>query len=167
MVNNYIVTDAPHEINIPWDMRQNVLDRHTPHCFDEAAEAILELIRVNSYLPWYQDHCNNNNTHYVPARNSLSLSLTFPDRWNIIKHKQSSSFSISRPSFSSVRSSSAASMFNLASDNNSRANPASTNKLAGMFQRKRQALMIRMKKTFIEHDFNNKNNNGFSWLAKK
>ncbi|KAI8643092.1 hypothetical protein BD408DRAFT_331415, partial [Parasitella parasitica] len=112
MINNYIVTNAPYEINIPWDMRQNVLDNHSPHCFDEAAEAILELIRVNSYLPWYQDHCN---THYVAPRNSLSPSLSFPERWNIIKHKQSSSFSISRPSFSSVRSSSATSMFNLAS----------------------------------------------------
>lgn len=170
IIKNYITTNAPHEINIPCDMRQQLLDNHTPHCFDEAAESILELIRVNSYLPWYQDQCTNSNARYSPsARNSLSPSMSFPDRCNLIHHQQSSSFSISRPSFSSVRSSSAVSMFNFMDKSRSKEGASSSNhnKLSSMLQRKRQALMIRMKKTFIEHDFNNKTNNGFSWLAKK
>jgi hypothetical protein len=171
MLQNYIVTNAPHEINIPCDMRQQLLDHHTPHCFDEAAESILELIRVNSFLPWYQDYNATTATkcYSTAKRSSLSLSMSFPDRWNLIKHQQSSSFSINRPSFSSVRSSSAVSMFNFmdkARNNADSPSITTTTKISGMFQRKRQALVIRMKKTFIEHDFNNKNNN-FSWLAKK
>ncbi|KAL0142801.1 RGS domain-containing protein [Mucor lusitanicus] len=179
MIKNYIATNAPHEINIPCDMRHQLLGSHTPHCFDEAAESILELIRVNSYLPWYQDQCTNNNApppprYYASAkRNSLSPSMSFPDRCNLLRHQQSSSFSISRPSFSSVRSTSATSMFHFmdttSSAKNKDGSPSNhhSSKLASMLQRKRQALMIRMKKTFIEHDFNNKTNNGFSWLAKK
>ncbi|KAL9551183.1 hypothetical protein MBANPS3_004385 [Mucor bainieri] len=176
MIKNYIASNAPHEINIPCDMRHQLLKNHTPHCFDEAAESILELIRVNSYLPWYQDQCNNNSNvprYYASAtRSSLSPSMSFPDRCNLIHHQQSSSFSISRPSFSSVRSTSAASMFNFMDksrnkEGSSSGSSSNHSKLSNMLQRKRQALMIRMKKTFIEHDFNNKTNNGFSWLAKK
>lgn len=172
MIENYITTNAPHEINIPCDMRHQLLDSHTPHCFDEAAESILELIRVNSYLPWYQDQCaskSNVPPRYSPsARNSLSPSMSFPDRCNLIHHQQSSSFSISRPSFSSVRSASATSMFNFVDKSRTKdGSSSSSSKLSSMLQRKRQALMIRMKKTFIEHDFNNKTSNGFSWLAKK
>ncbi|KAK4514073.1 uncharacterized protein ATC70_006081 [Mucor velutinosus] len=172
MIKNYIATNAPHEINIPCDMRRQLLDCHTPHCFDEAAESILELIRVNSYLPWYQNQCTSNDNapcYYPSARSSLSPSMSFPDRCNLTYHQQTSSFSISRPSFSSVRSTSAASMFNFMDKSRNKEGSPSSNhsKLSSLLQRKRQALMIRMKKTFIEHDFNNKTNNGFSWLAKK
>lgn len=170
MIKNYIVTSAPHEINIPCDMRQQLLDHHTPHCFDEAAESILELIRVNSFLPWHQDYNATATTRYSTAtRNSLSPSMSFPDRWNLSEYQQTSSFNTSRPSFSSVRSSSAKSMFNFMDKSRNNADGSSTStttNISGMFQRKRQALMIRMKKTFIEHDFNNKNNS-FSWLARK
>ncbi|GAN02127.1 hypothetical protein MAM1_0017c01567 [Mucor ambiguus] len=175
MIKNYIATNALHEINIPCDMRHQLLDNHTPHCFDEAAESILELIRVNSYLPWYQDQCTNDSNgprYYSSAtRNSLSPSMSFPDRRDLMHHQPSFSFSISRPSFSSVRSTSAASMFNFMDKSRNKDDSASSNsnhsKLSSILQRKRQALMIRMKKTFIEHDFSNKTNNGFSWLAKK
>jgi hypothetical protein len=139
MIENYIIANAPYEINIPCEMRQDILDHHTPHCFDEAAESILELLRVNSFLPWYQDR------YFLPKRhrNSLSPSMSFPG--DIMSQH-------TRTSFSSLRASSSLFQFD----------PHHT-KLTSLFQRKRQAFMIRMKKSFVTVD----TNKSFSWLAKK
>lgn len=57
MINLYIRPNSPQEINIPCEMRQSILDFYYQgnchsHIFDDAAEAVLELMRVNSFLPW-------------------------------------------------------------------------------------------------------------------
>ncbi|KAI9265507.1 RGS domain-containing protein [Helicostylum pulchrum] len=57
MIHLYIRPNSTQEINIPCDMRQSILDDYHSenyhlHIFDDAAEAVLELMRVNSFLPW-------------------------------------------------------------------------------------------------------------------
>jgi hypothetical protein len=158
MIENYIITNAPHEINIPCDMRQGILDHHTPHCFDEAAESVYELIRVNSFLPWYQDHYLL-TTAPPTHRNSLSPSLSFPNDFLKQQH--------TRSSFSSLRA-----PFNYSTPSLFHFDPHHHSRLTSLFQKKRQAFMIRMKKSFLAVDTNkswasNTDNKGFSWLAKK
>lgn len=125
MINLYIRPNSPQEINIPCDMRQSILDFYNDenyhlHIFDDAAEAVLELMRVNSFLPWTtcssppswsfenimssSSSCTTNSTkqhkswpspkRFVPSSNSLtglSSSFSFSDKWNLIKLKQQSS----------------------------------------------------------------------------
>lgn len=57
MINDYIRPNSPQEINIPCDMRQTILEfykqkNYHPTLFGDAAEAVLELMRINSFLPW-------------------------------------------------------------------------------------------------------------------
>ncbi|KAI8058845.1 RGS domain-containing protein [Thamnidium elegans] len=63
MINLYIRANSTQEINIPCDMRQSILDDYNSenyhlHIFDDAAEAVLELMRVNSFLPWTTSSCS-------------------------------------------------------------------------------------------------------------
>ncbi len=104
MINLYIKPNSPQEINIPCDMRQSILDFYYRgnlhlHIFDDAAEAVLELMRVNSFLPWTTCSLNNTKQHKSwpstqrkinnsPSSNSLSAlttSFSFTDKWNLIK----------------------------------------------------------------------------------
>jgi hypothetical protein len=107
MINLYIRPNSPQEINIPCDMRQAILDfYHQRNChvniFDEAAEAVLELMRVNSFLPWItsswpsfdQWSLKKSGVNHSPSLSALS-SIT--DKWNMIKSKQ-----LSRRSCSSL-----------------------------------------------------------------
>lgn len=159
MIENYIVPSAPHEINIPCHMRQDILDQHTPHCFNEAAESVLELIRVNSFLPWYQDHYLLDNAP-PRHRNSLSPSLSLPNEFMKEQRLRASFSSLRGPSTNSTHS-----LVHFGPQHH-------RTKLANLFQSKREAFMIRMKKSFVVTIDNNKNwtnntNKGFSWLAKK
>jgi hypothetical protein len=57
IVSIYIRPNSPQEINIPCEMRQSILENYNNQnyfhsIFDEAAEAVLELMRINSFLPW-------------------------------------------------------------------------------------------------------------------
>jgi hypothetical protein len=89
IIVNYIEPNSPLEINIPCDMREEILLKAQPHpyIFDEAAEAVLELLRVNSFLPW-------SSFLYPASRHSLSPSFSFP---RLYFHNNT------RPSFSSLR----------------------------------------------------------------
>lgn len=78
MVNLYIKPNSPQEINIPCEMRQKILGLYkqrifTSHLFEEAAEAILELMRVNSFLPWI--HKSSSSYDWPSSRHS-SLDLS-------------------------------------------------------------------------------------------
>ncbi|CEP17411.1 hypothetical protein [Parasitella parasitica] len=83
MINVYIRPNSPEEINIPCDMRQKILDDYTQgnyhlHIFDDAAEAVLELMRVNSYLPWITPSSS-------PLTND-SMSCSYPSSYDTIEH---------------------------------------------------------------------------------
>ncbi|KAI8646062.1 hypothetical protein BD408DRAFT_337529 [Parasitella parasitica] len=83
MINLYIRPNSPQEINIPCDMRQKILDDYSQgnyhlHLFDDAAEAVLELMRVNSFLPWITPSCS-------PLTND-SLSCSYPSSYDTIEH---------------------------------------------------------------------------------
>ncbi|KAL0075054.1 RGS domain-containing protein [Phycomyces blakesleeanus] len=57
IVSMYITSDAPHEINIPCEIRLKLLDQldqnnYHPSIFTPASNYILELMRTNSFIPW-------------------------------------------------------------------------------------------------------------------
>ncbi|KAG2185595.1 hypothetical protein INT44_002388 [Umbelopsis vinacea] len=60
ILTTFICVNAPQEINIPCDMREEILyhvrsgNLH-PMIFNPACEAVLELMRVNSFIPWLSD----------------------------------------------------------------------------------------------------------------
>ncbi|KAI8369705.1 RGS domain-containing protein [Blakeslea trispora] len=146
MIDTYIVPNAPQEINIPCEMRQDILRQFSVCCFDQAAESILELIRVNSFIPWYQEN------HF--RRKSMATSISFPDRWNLLsKSTLDDEKVVTRPSFASLRMDdgsspmlrtvSAASMFDLSLQSKSKS------RISSLLQRKREALLVRVKRTFV------------------
>ena len=120
ILHKYILVNAPHEINIPCEMRQALMmnEKSEPSSFDEAAESILELIRVNSYMPWYFQR----NHSKCSRRNTLTPSLSVPE------HRWQGLFSTSsRPSFASLRD---VDIFT----------PQQEKKI-GLFQRKKKAIL--------------------------
>ncbi|KAI8372689.1 RGS domain-containing protein [Radiomyces spectabilis] len=57
IINKYIHSHSPQEINIPCEMRQEILnkvlkDDTDPSIFLQAMDAVTELMRVNSFIPW-------------------------------------------------------------------------------------------------------------------
>lgn len=136
IITQYILVNSPQEINIPCDMREELILNQvfSDSSFDEAAESILELIHVNSFLPWWYQRNTN-------RRNTLSPSNSVPE------HRWQNLFT-NRPSFNSLRDVDVC--------------IKEKKSIATLFQKKRQAIMVRVKKTFvIDQD------SGFSWLAKK
>lgn len=125
IINKYIQVNSAQEINIPCEMRQELIhnETYTKTSFDQALESILELIRVNSYLPWWYQH-----HHRHHHRNSLTPSMSVPE------HRWQSLFT-SRPSFTSLR--------------DVKCMEQRQEKKVNLFQRKRQALMVRVRKTFL------------------
>ncbi|CAO3678325.1 unnamed protein product [Rhizopus stolonifer] len=88
MINIYIRPNSPQEINIPCDMRESILDfyhqgNYHPTIFGAAAEAVLELMRVNSFVPWAM--MNTNNSSEIKHTSSSLI-----DKWNLAKLKQMS-----------------------------------------------------------------------------
>lgn len=69
IINTYIRSSSAQEINIPCEMRQTILKHiqdglYHPAIFADATEAVLELMRANSFIPW------------LTQPNRLSLSST-------------------------------------------------------------------------------------------
>ncbi|KAI7898981.1 RGS domain-containing protein [Cokeromyces recurvatus] len=124
IIERYITVNAPYEINIPCHMRQNLLtSRNRNHtCFDEAAETILELVRTNSFLPWY---CQQKTERSC----TLSPSLSVPN------------YCSDRLSFSSFRS-----VTSMGSFCSHLFVSEKRNKLSRLFERKKQAWIIKMKR---------------------
>ncbi|KAL9558152.1 hypothetical protein PS6_001417 [Mucor atramentarius] len=86
MISLYIRPNSPQEINIPCDMRQTILDNYNQgnchlHIFDDAAEAVLELMRVNSFLPWITTCCSNSTND--------SSSCSYSSSYDTIEHSNS------------------------------------------------------------------------------
>ncbi|KAI7864803.1 RGS domain-containing protein [Spinellus fusiger] len=100
ILNAHIYPNAPQEINIPCDIRQDILthvqlNQYPSTLFCAAAQAVLELMRANSFVPWIAE----SGYFCIPAHYPLSASLSFPDRWQL---KQWIRYS--RTSFSSLGS---------------------------------------------------------------
>ncbi|KAI7907343.1 RGS domain-containing protein [Cokeromyces recurvatus] len=65
MIRLYILPNSSQEINIPYCIRQPILDFYYSHkdhytrcLFNEAADSVLELMRANSFLPWISSLVN-------------------------------------------------------------------------------------------------------------
>ncbi|GAB5593556.1 hypothetical protein Unana1_08456 [Umbelopsis nana] len=60
ILSTFICVNTPQEINIPCEMREEILyhvrsgNLH-PKIFNPACEAVLELMRVNSFIPWLSE----------------------------------------------------------------------------------------------------------------
>ncbi|CAO3614852.1 unnamed protein product [Mucor fragilis] len=93
MIHLYIRPNSPQEINIPCDMRQTILDNYSQgnchlHIFDDAAEAVLELMRVNSFLPWITTCCSTSTTND-------SSSCSYSSSYDTIDHSSNNNNSSS------------------------------------------------------------------------
>lgn len=91
MISLYILPNSPQEINIPCEMRQSILDYYYGgnlhlHIFDDAAEAVLELMRVNSFLPWA---AINQGTSSSPTKWSFDSSEQASTTSKTAKHHKS------------------------------------------------------------------------------
>ncbi|KAI8384746.1 RGS domain-containing protein [Radiomyces spectabilis] len=106
IVNTYVRSNSPQEINIPCDMRQDILERvhlhnqYHPAVFNLAIEAVVELMRVNSFIPWLTDNAPSRLPSPPPlmASKTITSSFSFPDRWHLRQLMKSP-----RSSFASAR----------------------------------------------------------------
>lgn len=60
IITTYICVDAPQEINLPCDMREEILyhfrsGNFHPNILTPACEQAMELMRVNSFIPWVSE----------------------------------------------------------------------------------------------------------------
>ncbi|KAI8333530.1 RGS domain-containing protein [Chlamydoabsidia padenii] len=111
IIYTYIQPNSCREINIPCDMRHDIIDKvkdshYHPDLFYPACEAVLELMRANAFIPWLSQwapdmlpspplSCSS------PTSSAMVSSLSSPDGWNLLTSSPSSS---PRPSVSSFRS---------------------------------------------------------------
>jgi hypothetical protein len=86
ILTTFICVNAAQEINIPCDMREEILyhvrsgNLH-PTIFDPACDAVLELMRVNSFIPWLADIVTREQNqqkkkHNKEAREANRLSIS-------------------------------------------------------------------------------------------
>ncbi|KAI9250053.1 hypothetical protein BY458DRAFT_444954 [Sporodiniella umbellata] len=91
MIQAYIQPNSPQEINIPCEIRRSILEFYSnghwhPSIFHAAAEAVLELMRANSFVPWLLHH----HSQKVRIKHSVSSSTLHINRWKFVKIKQAS-----------------------------------------------------------------------------
>ncbi|KAG0175892.1 hypothetical protein DFQ29_006823 [Apophysomyces sp. BC1021] len=103
ILDTHIQPNSPQEINIPCDMRQQILadvrdGNYHPAIFDTALEAVVELMRANSFIPWLTECA----PAYLPK---LPRSSSMPTSFRQEKHEHMHQHELERPSFSSCRSS--------------------------------------------------------------
>ncbi|KAI8085758.1 RGS domain-containing protein [Gilbertella persicaria] len=61
ILQNFVQIDAPHEINIPYEVRHQLLDLHQtqklyhPALLHPASNAVVELLRINAFIPFATD----------------------------------------------------------------------------------------------------------------
>lgn len=85
IVDTFLSPNSPQEINIPCEMRQSILEQwqthgcYHPAIFNSARDSVMELMRVNSFLPWMAQiqHSASNSQHLdaSPPRRSSTLFL--------------------------------------------------------------------------------------------
>ncbi|KAI8878963.1 regulator of G protein signaling superfamily [Backusella circina FSU 941] len=103
IINRYIHPNSPQEINIPCDMRQTIIDyynkgQYEPTIFDSAADSVLELMRVNSFLPWLMNSWSSDSSSICSSPTTATDSNNNPHTsWPIIplKNKKKSELSSS------------------------------------------------------------------------
>lgn len=87
ILKDYILSDAPHEINIPYEVRHQLLQSHKtqllyhPTLLYPACSAVVELMRISAFIPFATDP----NRHYCPMKKKSSA-------FSIKKQKSSPSF---------------------------------------------------------------------------
>ncbi|KAF7723080.1 hypothetical protein EC973_002364 [Apophysomyces ossiformis] len=102
ILDTHIQPNSPQEINIPCDMRQQILadvrdGNYHPAIFDTALEAVVELMRANSFIPWLTE-CAPTYLPKLPRSSSMPTSF-HPDKRDYLHSDEQD-----RPSFSSCRS---------------------------------------------------------------
>lgn len=76
---NHIRPNSPQEINIPCEMRQEILQlvqeqgNYHPAVFAAATESVVELMRANSFIPWTQ---RNQRTSFSSVRSNDDQALS-------------------------------------------------------------------------------------------
>lgn len=118
LIYTYIQPNSCREINIPCDMRHDILDKvmmkgsdYHPDLFTPACEAVLELMRANAFIPWLSQWAPSmlpsppvslsSSPAALPTSSAMVSSLSSPDGWNLLTSSPTSS---PRPSVSSFRS---------------------------------------------------------------
>lgn len=78
---NHIRPNSPQEINIPCEMRQEILQlvqeqgNYHPAVFAAATESVVELMRANSFIPWTQ---RNQRTSFSSVRSNDDQLVSLP-----------------------------------------------------------------------------------------
>ncbi|CAO3614242.1 unnamed protein product [Cunninghamella blakesleeana] len=90
MVDTYIKTSSHQEINIPCELRQELLDQifieenYHPSIFNKITKSVIELIRVNAFIPWvssyplspHSPHHYSSSCHPSSATNTTTTTST-------------------------------------------------------------------------------------------
>lgn len=81
IVDTFLSPNSPQEINIPCEMRQSILEQwkthecYHPATFNSARDSVMELMRVNSFLPWVsQIHHHQSSAGPSPAPHPMDSS---------------------------------------------------------------------------------------------
>ncbi|KAJ2963005.1 hypothetical protein NQZ79_g1952 [Umbelopsis isabellina] len=80
IVDTFLSPNSPQEINIPCEMREYILNQYRlqgcyhPALFNLAKDSVLELMRVNSFIPWVSQL--QSSTPSSPALDNQSVSPT-------------------------------------------------------------------------------------------
>jgi hypothetical protein len=81
ILQTFILSDAPQEINIPYDTRHQLLYAYQQHqlyhpaLFYPACSAVIELLRISAFIPFATDP---NRTQSPPLNISASISTSTP-----------------------------------------------------------------------------------------
>jgi hypothetical protein len=92
IINHYIRPNSPQEINIPCDMRQAIIEyynkgQYEPTIFDSAADSVLELMRVNSFLPWLMNSWSSESSSTCSSPTTANNNSNPHTSWPIIPNK--------------------------------------------------------------------------------
>jgi hypothetical protein len=97
MVDTYIRPNANQEINIPCELREELLHQvfacgnYHPSIFTKVTKSVVELMRVNAFIPWISSYSSSSgltmrspSLHPTPSTSTSPTALSFSfvvDRW--------------------------------------------------------------------------------------
>ncbi|SAL98309.1 hypothetical protein [Absidia glauca] len=82
MIDTYIRPNSNQEINIPCELRQELLDQiftvgnYHPRIFTRISKSVVELMRVNAFIPWISSYSTSTATPLSFSPQSPCLSTT-------------------------------------------------------------------------------------------
>ncbi|ORZ00094.1 RGS domain-containing protein [Absidia repens] len=82
MIDTYIRPNASQEINIPCELRQELLDQvfsvgnYHPRVFTRSVKSVVELMRVNAFIPWISSYMTCPLSPRSPCLSTTSTTTT-------------------------------------------------------------------------------------------